>query len=300
VIRAGQNRFAGLVDDDDAEDDFDEAAVAEGVLRAFCERAEVLPDWEPCCTGALLELLAVSQPHVVARGLRLLCLLAENGKIEPALAREALPHVVDVIRGIGGDLANCGLVFATLVRIRALLPDEFGTVFPEYHPEIVVAFLAEIARAKLVPKLQESDYWMAYRWRPPDADHLLLARAIAEMGSGDERADVSRLFPLYAKIAELEAIVADPEEEDAIPAWIDEFPEDVRAAPEFVAAALQIAVEAGDHIMAEIVPLFADRRELVLQWVDARAARMTLAEQERARLRKQVEQYWKPGRGPET
>jgi hypothetical protein len=64
------------------------------------------------------------------------------------------------------------------------------------------------------------------------------------MASDDPRADISRMFPLYAKIDE---ILKAPEEEEIADWARAELPEDVRAAEEFVAAALEIAVQLGDR-----------------------------------------------------
>lgn len=234
--------------------------------------------------------MALLPPARATQGVRLLCELDERGQFDAGIAREALPGVVATTGSHGGALANCGLIFATLVRLRGIAPDQFGEVFPDYHFEVVVAFLTEISRLKLVQQVSESSYWMRYAWRPPHADHVALSRAIAKLESADDRADVSQLFPLYARIAELDDIISSPEEEDGVAGWASELPEDIRTSEEFVSAAMQIAVEAGDHALVSVAPLFADHRDLVMLWFERHATSHTLTTQEREKLLRIVEQ----------
>jgi hypothetical protein len=303
VIAAGENRFAGLMDDDDeaeAEADgepepeleCDASEVAEGVLRCFLSERTVADDWRPQCTGELLLQVALLPAPRVGAGVRLLCELDERGLFDAAAARDAMPGVVTDVREHGGALAPCGLIFATLVRLRCVTPDMFGDVFAEYHFEVVVAFLSEISALKLARRVGESAFWMRYAWRPPEADHVALARAFAEIASEDERADVSLLFPLYAGIADLDAMVAHPEEEEkSVAEWAAGLAEDVREAEEFVGAALQIAVDAGERAVAQVAPIVSKKREVVLRWFERFAAARNLADQERANLLRLIEQF---------
>lgn len=288
-IAAGANKFANLMDSDDDDDYIPEDEEELGyekvntMLRAFILENEK-PEWKTSYPLSDL-FLAISQrpKKEMSKAIQLLRIINEEDNLAntPEEKQEAYNGFVETVQNLEQDpsdpesaIENCGTIFGILAYFGIANVDQFGEVFPTetFRLDVVLAFLAQIIKVKKVHLIQESDFWMQYKWRPLQCSHLTIATRISELE--ESVADkIFELFPLYDSISLLSADVDDllhPNEEEQPPnlqATIEEFEPSTIEDPAFAIAAIELLVKANSFFEI-VLPLLSDNQLTVLLWVE--------------------------------